>query len=378
MPPVQSGIADYAGAWAAALATAGVQVCTPPCDAQGRWPAAGDRWWQQVDRVHAELGGGRTREFLQLEQLAAAGHTRLSATVHDPHRLVWRDPAPGPWQQRAARWPRPLPQLAALAVDRRTLARERALGSRLSALVTLTRTGAQGLCQRMQLPADKVHCIAHGNADIAPRPLPRSGRLDLLYFGFIYPGKGIETLFHALARVRAARPQAALRLTLAGGTAPELTFAGGGGYLAQLQALATRLGIDDCLHWQLDLPAADIVDCIQSHQVMVLPYRQSWRIGLLGRMQGTSGALSWASACGRGVIATDTRSFAEELSHGNGCVVAQGDSAAMATAITGLLDDPERAAAWAAQAAALGRQRRWEIVAGRFAALFAQLQESGR
>jgi Glycosyltransferase len=379
LPPVQSGIADYAGAWRAAMAARGVEVVVPPQAADGHWPAAHDGFWKQVDVVHAELGGGRAREFLHLEQLQARPTgPRLTATVHDPERLVWRNPAPSALGRRIGSWPRPLPQLHALATDRATLRRERRLARGLSALVTLTGTGADQLARRMRVERSRVHCIAHGNPQVTPVALPAGETLQLLYFGFIYPGKGIEMLLRALAKVVATRPRAAVRLTLAGGTAPELTFAGGGDYLAQLQALASGLGIGDRLHWELDLPAARIVDCIQAHHVMVLPYRQSWRIRLLGRMCGTSGALSWAHACGRGVLATDTRAFAEELSQGNGQVVAQDDVQAMAAAITRLIDEPTRVARWAGQAAALGEQRRWDQVAGHFAGLFNHVLEVHR
>jgi glycosyltransferase involved in cell wall biosynthesis len=230
----------------------------------------------------------------------------------------------------------------------------------------------------MQVAADKVHFIAHGNGVFAPQPLPEAPPLQLLYFGFIYPGKGIEDLLDALALVRRQRPEAAVRLTMAGGSAPELAFGSRGDYVAELRERAQRLGVGDWIQWRLDLPAAQIVPCVQDHHVMLLPYRDSKKLALLGRMRGTSGALSWANACGRGVIASDARAFAEEVSHGNGVVFAQGDPAALAGRIIALVDAPAQASAWAAGAAALGQQRQWPRIAAQFAALFASLQESGR
>nr|WP_272494224.1 glycosyltransferase [Stenotrophomonas mori] len=376
---MQNGIADYAQAWMTAVRAAGVEVVVPP-QQQGQWDTADAGFWQGIDGVHAELGGGRGPEFLALEQLRARfPQLPLSATVHDPERLVWRSPSlprgPGRWLAAA---PRPLPQLLALSQDRRTLARERALARRLDALVTLTRSGGQVLAERLQVGADKVHFIAHGNGVFAPQALPDTVPLQLLYFGFLYPGKGIEDLLDALARVRRQRPDAAVRLTLAGGSAPELAFGRRGDYVAGLRERARRLGIGDWIQWRLDLPAAQIVPCVQAHHAMLLPYRDSKKLALLGRMRGTSGALSWANACGRGVIASDARAFAEEVSHGNGDVFAQGDSAALAERITALLDAPARAAEWAAGAAALGQQRQWPRIAARFAALFASLQEGRR
>lgn len=376
LPPVQSGIADYADAWRTAMQGAGVEVVTPPqADGDGSaWPSAEHDFWTSVDVVHAELGGGRSREFLALEALQAhRPGLPLTATVHDPERLVWRHPAPGAAARAALELPRPLPQLAGLLQNGATLKRERQLAAGMTRLVTLTRTGAQCLRERMRLPEQNVDFIPHGNHAIAPLAPTDSAELKLLYFGFIYPGKGIEDLLAALAQVRKARPDASLCLTLAGGSSPDLTFGSRGGYLDVLRQQAERSGIADLIHWQLDLSAAKIVSCIQAHHVLVLPYQESWRISVLGRMRGTSGALSWANACGRGVIASNARAFEEEVSHGNGAVFPQGDVDALARQIIEVLDDRSLATCWAAGAQALGQQRRWDSVASQFRDLFASL-----
>ncbi len=66
--------------------------------------------------------------------------------------------------------------------------------------------------------------INHGNLEIATVPLPSLDTLRLLYFGFIYRGKGIEDLLEALADLFASAPEMRqrVRLTLAGGTAAEM------------------------------------------------------------------------------------------------------------------------------------------------------------
>lgn len=66
-----------------------------------------------------------------------------------------------------------------------------------------------------------------------------------------------------------------MRLTLAGGTAPEMTFDPAGNYLDGLRQLIATLHLGDVVDWQLDLPSADIPHTIQAHHVMVLPYRES-------------------------------------------------------------------------------------------------------
>ena len=104
---------------------------------------------------------------------------------------------------------------------------------------------------------------------------------------------------------------------------------------------------------------------------MVLPYRESKKLGLLGRQRGTSGALSWAAACGRGAITSDARAFAEEVASGNGAIYPEGDVAASASnCLTRVVLEPELARQWAMQARETGQQREWSATAQRFCDLF--------
>ncbi|MDT4330992.1 glycosyltransferase [Methylomonas sp. MED-D] len=383
LPPEQTGIADYAAAFKNALEGQGVTVDVPfsgmaiagTPESVARYMAAID--WAVYDVVHAELGGGRIREFLALEWLAAHAPTvALTATVHDPERLIWKPASlPGPLAM-AARLPRAVYQALVLLADPLTLARERRLARRLSGIVTLTETGARCLEQRMKLASGAVTTIAHGNFTIdeqAPPIAPPDGPLKLLYFGFIYKGKGIEDLIDAIALLFRQRPEAQqkLSLTLAGGTAPDIAFGDDNSYIAGLQRQLTEAGLAEShVHWQLDVPAAEIPHIIQAHHVLVLPYKESKKLAFLGRMLGTSGALSWANACGRGVISSDARAFVEEVSHGNGAVFPQGDSVALATELVKLLDQPETIGAWSRSATAMGQARAWPRIASAFSAMF--------
>lgn len=383
LPPEQTGIADYAEHFRSALTALGVEVLTPlrginPAERQSQL-ARFD--WSQVQLVHAELGGGRLAEFEALDWLRQnQPKLPLTATVHDPERLVWRrarQPWPLSWLERL---PRPFPQISALLADPLTLFEERRLTRHLRRAVTLTQTGAHCLSARMGLALGQAVTIAHGNLSFEPAALAPLDPLRLLYFGFIYRGKGIEDFLSALAQVFQRHPalRGHLRLTLAGGTAPEMAFGPAGNYLDELRALARQLNLPDCLDWLLDLPAESIAATIQAHHVMVLPYRESKKLGLLGAMRGTSGALSWANACGRGVITSNARAFAEEVSSGNGSTFEQGDIGALADAIEALALHPERAAEWAERATAIGLERRWPNVAARFLDVFQSVCRENR
>lgn len=376
LPPEQTGIADYAAHLRSALREQGLEVLTPlegclDLTQQLQRLQAFD--WRGVDLVHAELGGGRFAEFQALDYLRRAQpQLPLTATVHDPERLIWRRAKLFFPLTLLERLPHPLPQAAALLADPLTLYEERRLAKSMRRLITLTRLGGDCLRQRMGLRPEQVAVIAHGNLPIDPVALPPLQPLRLLYFGFIYRGKGIEDLLQALARSLAAHPQCRgqVRLTLAGGTAPEMTFDPAGNYLYGLRQLIASLQLGDVVDWQLDLPSADIPHTIQAHHVMVLPYRESKKLGFLGQMRGTSGALSWANACGRGVITSNARAFAEEVAGGNGITYQQGDIASLSDALNRLILDPQQARQWADHAAEIGRQRQWASTAQRFAEMF--------
>lgn len=377
LPPEKNGIADYANHFRAALEQNGVQVLTPLAGC----PATNDALrahidafdWNGVDLVHAELGGGRLIEFQALQQLRQRfPHLPLTATVHDPERLVWRSaqmPWPLAWMQRL---PSPFPQVATLLCSPLTLREERRLAAGLTRLFTLTRIGGECLARCMHLTPQQLAVIAHGNLDIPAVPPPPIDPIRLLYFGFIYRGKGIEDLLNALAKVFARQPalRKSLSLTLAGGTTAEMTFGNHNNYLQQLQELIVELKLESSIQWHLDLPAEEIPTLIQAHHALVLPYRESKKLSLLGVQRGTSGALSWAAACGRGAITSDARAFAEEVAGGNGMIFPQGDVDALADRLEELAHQPELAMRWAARAAEIGRARRWTETARHFKHVF--------
>ncbi|QKZ04083.1 glycosyltransferase [Pseudomonas eucalypticola] len=377
LPPEQNGIADYAGHLKNALEQHGVQVSTPLAGLGNdvtRTQAALQAFdWQGIDLVHAEIGGGRLAEFNGLRALRARfAHLPLTATVHDPERLVWRREHL-PWPLSLAQGlPNPLPQVATVLADPLCLHEERQLARSLTRLVTLTRSGSQCLKQRMGLKAEQMVVIPHGNLEIPAAPLPPLEPLRLLYFGFIYRGKGIEDLLDALALTFSQQPalRDKIRLTLAGGSEPEMAFGPSGSYLDQLRQRINQLQLNDSIEWGLDVPAGDIPKVIQAHHVMVLPYRESSKLKLLGNLRGTSGALSWAVACGRGAITSDARSFAEEVAHSNGVIYPQGNVPALAAELSHLCATPELAIRWAEHASLIGSQRTWPLTAARFVQMF--------
>lgn len=375
LPPEQSGIADYAQVFKSHLSACGVTVETP-LKAVSRDALEGAMKktdWSRYDVVHAELGGGGLQEFAALQWLMRnRPELALTATVHDPERLVWR-PLRFPFglAKLAQNWSL-ADRLLTVLLDPLTLRAERALAGHLKKVITLTHTGGQVLRKRMRIDESASVVIPHGVVQVENRPPPSIDTLYLLYFGFIYRGKGIEDILQALALLLERRPELKnkVRLTLAGGTEPAMTFKPGGAYIDGLAESIRQLGLEQNIDWQLDVPEQQIAELIQAHHCMVLPYRESRKLALLGQMRGTSGALAWATASGRGVLASDARAFAEELSYGNGQVFPQGDTAALAAALERLLDTPQTCLDWVDAAESQGRKRAWPQVAEQFASLF--------
>ncbi len=385
LPPEQTGIADYAARCRLALNQAGVEVLTP---LQGQRPitslAAAKAWvaerdWRRVDVVHAELGAGRMAEFYTLCALAALpARPALSATLHDPDRLVWQ-PISGVsrWAWHSPWLPRPVSALLGGLAAPFTLMAERRLARQLDGVVTLTAGGGQGLLKRMKLRPDVLSVIPHGVPAVPMRPLPPLEPLRVLFFGFIHKGKGIEDLIDAIGRLRARHPDQAgrVRLTIAGGTAPDFAHGRRGSYVAELQARIERRGIATQVDWELNVDERDIPDLVQRHHLLVLPYREPHHLWSLGQSRGTSGVLAWALACGRGAIVSSARSLAEEVDAGIGATYPQGDVAALTQQLLAVLTEPQRLQAWAERAHALALTRDWPTTGQRFAGHFQRTAE---
>jgi len=72
------------------------------------------------------------------------------------------------------------------------------------------------------------------------------GEFLLAYLGYVYPGKGIETLLHAMHEL--VKRSAALRLVVIGGRI-QLDDADTSNYFGEMQSLARQLGIADRVIW---------------------------------------------------------------------------------------------------------------------------------
>jgi glycosyltransferase involved in cell wall biosynthesis len=179
-------------------------------------------------------------------------------------------------------------------------------------------------------------------------------------FGLIRPDKGLELAIAALPEIVARHP--GTRYLIAGASHAEVVRHSGEEYRDGLVALARRLGVERHVRFlNTFLTDAELAAVLVATDVYVTPYRTVEQI--------SSGALTFAVVAGCPVVSTAYR-YAEDLlaprdGWAAGVVVPCDDSAALADAVAGLLDD--RAALDRARKAAdsLGATLTWPAVAAR-------------
>ena len=182
--------------------------------------------------------------------------------------------------------------------------------------------------------------IPHGMPAIQPHGRVRMkeklgvpGRTIISTFGLVDPRKGIEFMIEAMQAIVAAHP-AALYL-VAGQTHPELRRRDGESYRNQLVATVKRLGLENNVSFIDEYMAQrDIIELLLASDVYVTPY--------LDPRQITSGTLAYALGAGKAIVSTAYLHATEALAGERGILVPFRDSAALAAAVSSLLEHPER------------------------------------
>ena len=211
-------------------------------------------------------------------------------------------------------------------------------------VVAVSRDLAGYLEQRLGLAHDRLEVVHNGIAlapelraeDRAARRIALRSELGippkaslLIAVGNLYPVKDHATLLHALSRLPDAW----------------LAIAGRGGEEENLRRLARELGIGARVHL-LGL-RDDVPDLLAAGDVFVQP----------SKSEGLPLAVLEAMAQRIPVVATNVGGVAEAVEDGRtGCLVPSGDPSALAAAVSGILDSPDRGASLAAAANARVRE----------------------
>lgn len=172
----------------------------------------------------------------------------------------------------------------------------------------------------------------------------------LLFFGNVFPGKGLDILAEAVRLVSREIPDVSLIIA-------------GDGRLSS----DTKRHIDSADDERFEvhnyyIPNDVVGEFFSRSSLVVLPYRDIQGDGT----KGHSGALSTAHSFGKPVVATDTGDFPAQVGETeSGLVVPPADPAALANAITELLTDDERRAALATNSGRQADRLSWTNIAQR-------------
>ena len=232
-------------------------------------------------------------------------------------------------------------------------------------IVVMTASARDRLLSSYPVDPRTVDTIPHGATLPSGHHLVRPGSLgtrgmQLLTWGLLGPGKGVEHVINALPLVGDLPHQA--QYTIAGVTHPKVFAAHGDVYRQSLIRRARELGVAESVSFDDGYRnLATLTEFVASADVVVLPYDSVDQV--------TSGVLVDAIAAGRPVIATAFPHAVELLSGGAGIVVPHRDPVALADAIRAMVMDPTLLAEMTAEAQRLAPSMSWAHVASAYAGL---------
>ncbi|POX35951.1 transferase [Streptomyces sp. Ru73] len=218
-------------------------------------------------------------------------------------------------------------------------------------LITPGSTRIRRWQERCGAPRDRLRTVYPG-MDAGPfAAVPDAaadGTKTLVWVGTVAPEKDLIGLLHAFAQVRAAEPDATLRIIGSPGDDPEAPA-----YLAHCRALAAQLFPDEAAD------AVTVGDNPVSFEEIGDPglprpadaYEAGSVLVLSSVVGGFPRTLVEAMFCGRATVSTDVGAVCEVIG-GTGLVVPPRNPRALAEACTALLGDPDRRARLGAAARA--------------------------
>ncbi|MDA4114705.1 MAG: glycosyltransferase [Thaumarchaeota archaeon] len=214
-----------------------------------------------------------------------------------------------------------------------------------------------------RLGLKNVAVVPHGSGPLDYRRQEAS-RSGVLFFGFVRPSKGLESLVLAFRQVVAAHPGASL--TIAGGANDPVERS----YLRRLGVLVEEAGLRPNITFRTGfLSEAQKESLAGESAVLVLPYTDTYL--------EVSGVLHDFSGYGVSVICSRTPRFAE-LRDGLNCLKVEVTPSELAGSINLLLGDAELRERLASNLYALAESESWDAVGGERLALYGRLVLSAK
>lgn len=234
------------------------------------------------------------------------------------------------------------------------------IGARSSVVVVMASRAKLLLEEVYGIPQDKIRLIPHGVPEVPfgdtepfKKRLGLVGRPMILTFGLLGPGKGIETMLEALAKVVPQYPDVAY--VILGVTHPAVVRESGELYRISLERRAVELGIQkNVLFHNRYVSVQDLCEYLQAADLYVTPYPNKEQI--------TSGTLAYALASGTAIVSTPYWHAQELLANGRGRLVGFGDVDGFASNLCELLEDGKLRESMRRTAYDFGRQMTWSRV----------------
>ncbi len=237
------------------------------------------------------------------------------------------------------------------------------LAQRSDRLVVMAHKGATILEETYGIAGAKVEVIAHGipnipfaDSDISKAQFGVEGRMVLLTFGLLGPGKGIEYAIQAMPEIVRRHPNVVYLIL--GATHPHLVAHEGESYRLSLERLAEDRGVKEhVIFYNRFVSLEDLTEFIGATDIYLTPY--------LNEAQITSGTLAYVYGAGKAVVSTPYWHAQELLAEDRGILAPFRDSSAIAEGVCRYLDDPALLERTRHDAYQVGREMIWPAVAQR-------------
>ncbi|RYD83768.1 MAG: glycosyltransferase, partial [Verrucomicrobiaceae bacterium] len=233
-----------------------------------------------------------------------------------------------------------------------------------SRFVVMTQRGKDFLQQIYGVAEEKIDLIPHGipavpfiDSNFYKDQFGVEGKMVLLTFGLLSPGKGIEYAIEALPRVLEKHPNVVY--IVLGATHPNLVAREGETYRLQLERLAEARGVKDhVIFYNRFVSLEELQEFIGAADIYITPY--------LNPAQIVSGTLAYCFGAGKAVISTPYCHAEELLANNRGALVPFRNAEAIADAVLDYLDNPSKLAATRKAGYIQGREMIWPMVAQRY------------
>lgn len=244
-------------------------------------------------------------------------------------------------------------------------------------VVVIAKGGKEVLAEVYGVDPSRVVVIPHGvpapgkwDRDLLRRSLGLFSNRVLSTIGLINPGKGIEYVVEAVARLCREFPDVVYLVV--GQTHPVVKRRYGEAYREHLQEVAQKLGVDGNLRFVNEyLSRSDLLRYLVATDVYVAPY--------LNEEQISSGTLAYALAMGKAVVSTPFAYAREVLSAGRGLFANFTDSVSLAAAVGAILRAPDLRTDLEKRASDYGTEIQWPAVASKYSEVFrAALRKQGK